>query len=64
MADDVMLHASISFPPSLPRCLEVEEGEREALEYTQQLLLGFLLSLCTHLSSQGVDNARGKGPTQ
>ena len=41
------------------RCLEVEESLRNQLEYTQQLLLSALLDICSYLSTQGIDTARG-----
>ena len=41
------------------RCLEVEDALRLQLEYTQQLLLSSLLSICSYLTSQGTDMARG-----
>ena len=45
--------------PVFLRCLQAEEGERLQLEYTQQLLLGGLLSICRHLTSLGIEEARG-----
>ena len=42
------------------RCLEAEEKHRITLEYCQQLLLSALLSLCDHLSGEGVESARGE----
>ena len=52
---------SSSFSSSLPhyRCLQAEDSERLQLEYTQQLLLGTLLSICDHLTSLGLEEARG-----
>ena len=41
------------------RCLQAEDSERLQLEYTQQLLLGTLLSICDHLTSLGLEEARG-----
>ena len=43
----------------LPRCLEVEEYLRLQLEYTQQLLLSSLLHICSYLTDQGLEIARG-----
>lgn len=44
---------------SLYRCLQSEDSERPQLEYTQQLLLGALLSICDQLTQQGIEEARG-----
>lgn len=46
-------------PSSLCRCLQSEDSERSQLEYTQQLLLGALLSICDQLTQQGTEEARG-----
>ena len=41
------------------RCLQAEDSERLQLEYTQQLLLSSLLSICNQLTIQGIEEARG-----